>query len=91
MLGKKEFKLGTCSQVSIATSYICKVHSSNCCRFLLDAVWLTTLHVNTMSHLVEIPRLTLWNAMSCHMEIPRLISWNAMSRHVEMPCLVMWK
>jgi len=76
MHGKKEFKLGTRSQVSIASSYIHEVHSNNCCGFLPDAVWLTTLSVNAMTHL---------------MKMPCLISWNAMSHHVEMPCLVTWK
>ena len=52
-----EYKLGTHSQVSIASSYICEVHcSSNCCDFSSDAIWLTTSRVNYTSRLVEMPR-----------------------------------
>jgi len=53
-----EYKLGTRSQVSIASSYICEVHrSSNCCGFFPDTIWLTMSHVNYVTHLVETPCL----------------------------------
>jgi len=63
MHDEKEYKLGTCSQVSIASSYIREIHSSNCCGFLPDAVWLSTSCVNYMTCLVEMPHLFLWK---CH-------------------------
>jgi len=50
MHGEKEYKLGTRSQVSIASSYIRKVHSSNRPR-------------NAMYRLVEKPCLVTWK---CH-------------------------
>jgi len=63
MHGEKEFNLGTCSQVSIVSSYICEVLSSNCCGFLPDAVWLAMSQVYAMTRLVEMPHLIMWK---CH-------------------------
>jgi len=75
--GKKEFKLGTCSQVSIASSYISKVRSSNCYGFyprchLVDHVackCYDSSHGNAMSHLVECHILSCGNSTSRHVEI----------------------
>jgi len=41
MYGKKEFKLGTRSQVSIVSSYICEVRNSNCprCHLVDHVMW----------------------------------------------------
>jgi len=85
MHGEKEYKLGTHSQVSIVSSYIREVHSSNYPRYhLVDHVaW------NTMSHLVEKPHLVTWK---CHVSLcgNNIFHWHftceipGVAMHVEM-------
>jgi len=64
MHGEKEYKLDTCSQVSIASSYIRKVRSSNRPRCpLVD-------HVTWKCHISSRGK-----AMSRHVEMPCLVTW----------------
>ena len=64
MHGEKEYKLGSRSQVSFASSYICEVHSNNCPRYhLVD-------HVAWKCHVSSHEKAT-----SHHMEMPCLVKW----------------
>jgi len=66
MHGEKEYKLDTCSQVSVASSYIHQVHSSNCprCHLVDHVAW--KCHVSSPG-----------KATSSHVEKPRLITWKS--------------